>query len=236
MQLFYLPEINGNTAELDSEESIHCTRVLRLNIGDKINIIDGCGHFLEGNIAEIHKKGGCLIHNIQKTADETKRPYKLTVAIAPTKNNDRLEWFLEKATEIGIDEIVPIICEHSERKNLNTERCRKILISAMKQSVKATLPTLYEPIAFKQWLQSVQPQNTYMAHCDKNFLRQELLKQSIVNKHVTILIGPEGDFSGNEIEAAQNIGIQGISLGESRLRTETAGVFTVAMVQIMNQL
>lgn len=233
MQLFYAPNISGNTYTLNEEESKHCIRVLRLTVGDEITLIDGKGGLFKTRIFSPEPKR-CSVEVYESVLEFEKRNHYLHIAIAPTKNIERFEWFLEKATEIGIDEITPLLCEHSERKVINNERLDKIIISAVKQSIKAYVPVLNPLTSFKQFIQSNQTGNLFIAHCATqglNHLKNELKP---LNKS-TILIGPEGDFSSNEIKQATQYNYREISLGKSRLRTETAGVVACHVVNLINQ-
>jgi 16S rRNA (uracil1498-N3)-methyltransferase len=219
MQLFYCPEVLDESYYLNSEESKHCIKVLRKTEGDLISLIDGIGGFYEVQITIASQK---KVHfEIVKTWKEEIRDYKLHIAIAPTKSNDRLEWFLEKATEIGIDEITPIICQHSERKFIKEERLNKIILSATKQSLKSKIPVLNSAISLKEFLSKIHSADCFIAHCEQG-IKQNL--QSVVSNNSIILIGPEGDFSTTEIEVALTSNFTPIGLGNSRLRTETAGI------------
>ena len=236
MQLFYNPNISDSTKEVtfDKEESRHIIKVLRMKEGDAFKITNGKGSFFSAEIISENPKA-CLVRIISEEI-RTPLPYQLHLVVAPTKLNDRYEWFLEKATEIGVSEITPIICDHSERKTIKPERYEKILQSAMKQSLKAYLPILNEAISFKEFLNS---ENKYddlkcIAHCeetDKKSLKSILLPK---NK-TTILIGPEGDFSPEEIELAKKAGYIPVTLGESRLRTETAAIVACHSVAFINE-
>lgn len=234
MQLFYNPEITITTTEItfDKIESKHIVRVLRKKENDILYITNGKGYLFKVKISIASDKK-CIAKIIG--FDEKIKPwnYYLHVAIAPTKNNDRLEWFLEKATEIGIDEITPIICHNSERKIIKTDRLQKIIVSAMKQSLKYTLPKLNAPIKYSDFVKQSKD-NIYIAHCeesDKKTLKEVIKK----NTKSTILIGPEGDFSTAEIKMAIDNDFIPISLGESRLRTETAGLVAVQNISFLHQ-
>lgn len=232
MQLFYVPTIAGTEVILDETESKHAVKVLRLLAGDEVQLIDGKGNFYEAEISEANPKK-CRLAILKTTNEFGKRGFRVHIAIAPTKSIDRLEWFLEKCTEIGIDEITPLLCDHSERQNIKPERLEKILISAMKQSLKAYLPKLNELTPFKDLVLSSDIKNRYIAHCydgGKIHLKDESLK----NKDVLILIGPEGDFSPEEIEFAIQHDFKEISLGDARLRTETAGIVACHIVNLAN--
>lgn len=233
MQLFYVPNISGDEVILDAIESKHAIKVLRLSEGNKVQLIDGAGGFYEAEITAANPKK-CKLKILKTIAGFGKKDYYLHMAIAPTKNIDRTEWFLEKCTEIGVDEITPIISEHSERKVIKTERLERILVSAMKQSVKAYLPKLNELTTFKNLVASSGAKNKYIAHCNNG--EKEHLKNVVPeNKDVLILIGPEGDFSPEEVELAKEHGFTEISLGSARLRTETAGVVACHIVNLANE-
>ena len=230
MQLFYL-EHPEKEIILSAEESKHATKVLRKKEGDILNFTDGKGNFYKAEITVADTRK-CRLEIVSTEQKPKQHNYHLHIAIAPTKNMDRYEWFLEKATEIGIDEITPIICSHSERKIIKTERCNRILLSAMKQSLKFHLPKLNESITLKDFLKQDFDGNKYIAHCeqgDKMELRAEEKAEE-----TTILIGPEGDFSPSEIELALQNQFKAVSLGTSRLRTETAGLVAVHTINVKN--
>ncbi|MFD2600098.1 16S rRNA (uracil(1498)-N(3))-methyltransferase [Sphingobacterium corticis] len=239
MLLFYTPDIRPNHKEylLSEEESKHAIRVLRLNVNDKIHLVNGIGDLFEAEIIDAHPKRTALrILSIQSEFE--KRSYYLHIAVAPTKNIDRLEWFIEKATEIGVDEITPIICEHSERKEVKIDRLNKVAVAAIKQSLKAYLPQINPAISYSQFLTQQQnnSENHYkaIAHCvdmEKTYLPAIFPP----NSSALMLIGPEGDFSPKEIESAQSAGFAMASLGDSRLRTETAALMAVAEVSFINR-
>jgi len=233
MHLFYTPELKNKIHTLDEIESKHCIRVLRLNINDEIQLIDGKGGFHKAKIIDPnHKK--CQVEIIESALEYGKRNHYLHIAIAPTKNMDRFEWFLEKATEIGIDEITPILCEHSERKVLKNERLEKIIISAIKQSIKAYKPVLNPLTKFKDLISKDFDGQKYIAHCEEN--KKISLKNAYSKgENVLLLIGPEGDFSSEEIQQARLFNYNEISLGESRLRTETAGVVACHTINLLNE-
>ncbi len=233
MQLFYVPDIVGAEVVLNETESKHAVKVLRLSEGDTVQIIDGKGGFYEAQISDAHPKR-CKLSISKSTPNFGKKDFKLHIAIAPTKSIDRFEWFLEKCTEIGIDEITPVLCEHSERKTIKPERLEKILISAIKQSLKAYLPKLNQLTSLKEFISETSVTNKFIAHCydsEKTHLKNEHLK----NEDTLILIGPEGDFSSEEIEFATSHGFKEITLGTSRLRTETAGIVACQIVNLANE-
>ena len=233
MQLFYVPNISGTEVFLNETESKHAVRVLRLREGDKVQVIDGVGGFYKTEISEVHPKR-CKLQITQTIKNFEKKNFKLHIAIAPTKNIDRFEWFLEKCTEIGIDEITPLLTEHSERKVIKPERLEKILVSAMKQSLKAYLPKLNELKSFKNLIANSGSSEKFIAHCNEG--EKKHLKNNITKgDNVLILIGPEGDFSPEEIELAKENGFKEISLGNARLRTETAGIVACHIVNLANE-
>ncbi|MBW3517974.1 16S rRNA (uracil(1498)-N(3))-methyltransferase [Flavobacterium sp. NKUCC04_CG] len=223
MQLFYAPDIQAeqNDFFFDKEESKHIIKVLRKKTGDILHVTNGLGFLFELQITlESEKK--CLTKVLSVT-EHPKPNHHIHLAVAPTKMNERFEWFLEKATEMGIQEITPIICDHSERKIIKTERFEKIIQSAMKQSLQFHLPLLNEPISLKDFLKKEREGSLYIAHCEDS--KKTLLKNVITkNEKYTLLIGPEGDFSKSEIETALKNNYQAVSLGNTRLRTETAAL------------
>lgn len=235
MQLFYNEIVKDNAKELifDKIESKHIVRVLRKNPGDILLITDGKGHLFTGEVLIANDKK-CRIKIIHQEKKPKHWNYYLHLAIAPTKLNDRFEWFLEKATEIGIDEITPIICQNSERRVVKLERYEKIIQAAMKQSLKFSLPKINKPVKFSNFLKQDFNDKMCIAHCEES--PKKLLKEVVQQKeNVIILIGPEGDFSSNEIKLAEAKNCIPISLGESRLRTETAGLVAVQNIAFINQ-
>lgn len=235
MQLFYNSEINSDSQQFtfDKTESRHIVRVLRKKEGDKIFITNGLGVLFNSEI-EIANDKRCLVKILESKTHLKPWNYYLHIAIAPTKLNDRFEWFLEKATEIGIDEITPIICDHSERKVLKLDRMEKIVHSAAKQSLKFHFPKLNEPLNFNQFINSDFNGQLFIAHCEETSKKtlKSVLKPST---NTTILIGPEGDFSIKEIQQSLEHNFIPVSLGTSRLRTETAGIVAVYSVAFVNE-
>lgn len=236
MHIFYTPDLrfDDEVYVLNEEESKHCSKVLRLKTGDCVNLVDGIGGFYLGEIIEDHPKRTKLTI-VSKEKEFNKITHYLHIAVAPTKNIDRLEWFLEKATEIGIQEITPIICEHSERKDVKLERLEKIMVSAMKQSLKSYLPKLNKAQPFKSFINEYKGEsNKYIAHCIPAEKRE--IADSFKRKEkYLILIGPEGDFSENEVQIALENGFVPITLGESRLRTETAALQACFEINYLNR-
>ncbi len=231
MTLFYVPNLTSELI-LPEEESLHAVKVLRLKLGSPIIVVDGVGNYHKAHITNSHPKH-CGFEITETIHEYGKLPYNLHIAIAPTKNMERLEWFIEKATEIGISEITPIICRYSERKIVKEDRLEKIIVSAAKQSVKAYFPKLNPTCTFDEFLKKHTEGNRFIAHCyDQD---KKLLKNEVENvKNVIIIIGPEGDFSIEEVENAVNQGFVPVSLGVSRLRTETAAVVACNTVSLMN--
>jgi 16S rRNA (uracil1498-N3)-methyltransferase len=234
VNLFYCENIAGGKAVLSEEESMHCARVLRKRAGDEIVIIDGKGLMCSATLLSINKKA-CEVEVKKIIRQEEKKAFYLHIAIAPTKNISRIEWFLEKATEIGIDEITPIYCEHSERKTVRLDRLAKIVLSATKQSIKATLPLLNEPLSLTNFLEKESgEEKKFIAWCEHD--DQDHLKDNYQEgESVTILVGPEGGFSLPEVELAKSNGFIPVSLGKSRLRTETAGLAACLTINLINE-
>jgi len=233
MHLFYTPDLQDDTYRLSEEESKHCVRVLRLTEGDKLCLVDGKGLFCEAVIISAHPKA-CLLQVVDRKPNFGKRDYRLTIGVSPTKNIDRYEWFLEKATEIGIDEIIPLISRYSERKEIKHERLEKVMVSAIKQSIKAYLPGLSPIRTFKETIKMPFAGQKFIAHCNEG---EKVLLRDVVEKgkDVLVLIGPEGDFSNEEVELAVKEGFIPVSLGDSRLRTETAALVACHTVNLINQ-
>ena len=233
MHIFYTPDINSDTYVLSEEESKHCVKVLRLDTGSLLYLVDGKGGFYTAIVADPHPKRTKL--KIQsKVENFGKRNHYLHIAIAPTKNIERIEWFLEKATEIGIDEITPIICDRSERKDIKTERLNKVITSAIKQSIKAYHPKLNEAVRFSDFIIKNAQSQKFITHCmdgGKTTIKEQL----IPNSNYLVLIGPEGDFTLEEVEAAVNNNFIPASLGNSRLRTETAALEACFEINFLNR-
>lgn len=232
MQLFYEPDISGNIALLNEEESQHALKVLRLKPGDTIRLTDGKGAFYEAEITGVSgKKAALLIH---KKEEQSPPKARLHIAMAPTKNIDRFEYFLEKATELGISEITPLLCDRSERRNLRDDRVEKIVVAAAKQSLKAWMPTLHPLTPFDKFVNTpTLPKQRFLAWCadgDKKSLKDEANQ----NSDILVLIGPEGDFTPAESALAQQQGFGLLTLGETRLRTETAGIFVASVFNFVN--
>jgi 16S rRNA (uracil1498-N3)-methyltransferase len=233
MQLFYEPNFDSSATSIsvNEMESRHISKVLRKTIGETIYLTNGLGICAEGILISNHPKK-CKVE--VKTIIEEKKPnFRLHIAIAPTKANDRFEWFLEKATEIGIDEITPLLCDHSERRKIKADRYEKVLQTAMKQSLKYRLPLLNTMVSFNDLIKSGIDSKKMIAHCEDD-TKEKL--SGTVNRDNLILIGPEGDFSIDEIKKAIKHEFLPISLSEARLRTETAGVVACHTVNLMRSL
>ncbi|HBF87332.1 MAG TPA: 16S rRNA (uracil(1498)-N(3))-methyltransferase [Bacteroidales bacterium] len=232
-RIFYAPEIQLDLHALNDIESKHCIKVLRLKIGDEIVLNDGVGNFYFCEIIDDNYKK-CIVQIKSKQEVEKTTSVNIHIAIAPTKNIDRFEWFLEKTTEIGIDEITPILCERSERKDVKIERVEKIVISAMKQSLKAHLPKLNSLTSFSTLVKTPLDGEKYIAHC--NNATENLVEIYKKGTNAFILIGPEGDFTEKEIKLAKENNFKEISLGKSRLRTETAGIVVCDIINVLNSI
>lgn len=232
MQLFFIPNTESDFYTLSEEESHHCVKVLRLVAGDHIAATDGQGTLCQCTIIEAHPKH-CLIQIDERTDNHNRHSFHLHVAVAPTKNTARMEWFVEKAVEMGIDEITPIVCDHSERCVLRHERLQKIAVSAMKQSLKTFMPIINPPTPLTQLINSSTIQQRFIAYCDGDH-RTPLHNIYRPGQDALILIGPEGDFSQREISLALDNGFQPVTLGQYRLRTETAALAATAYFNLVN--
>lgn len=234
MQLFYNNTLTESSTEIkfSREESKHIAKVLRKKEGDILYITNGRGHFFTARIS-FSNPSQC--HAAIDTFEiQPEKTYSLHLAVAPTKMNDRYEWFLEKATEIGITEITPIICDHSERKVIKAERFERIMQSAMKQSLQSYLPKLHPAISFSEFIANDNTDQLLIAHCEET-QKQSLKTVLQPQTNVTILIGPEGDFSTKEIKLALASGYTPVTLGETRLRTETAAIVAAHSVAFINE-
>lgn len=231
--LFYAPDLAAPGGTLPEEESRHAVRVLRLAAGDRVEVTDGRGNLHTARITEA-SPAACRVE-IVDTLVHPRRSYGLTMAVAPTKNNERYEWWLEKATEIGVDRVVPLLCERSERRVFKTARGAKVIESAMKQSLQAWHPRLDEPTSFAELLGRPFAGDRFIAYCADSTDKRPLSKVVRGGADTLILIGPEGDFSPVEIAAARAAGFAEVSLGASRLRTETAAIVACHTVALINQ-
>lgn len=232
MAIFYTPDIDKHPF-LSQEESGHCVRVLRLSVGDEITLCDGKGNFYKAIIADANAKR-CAVE-VQEVMPQENNAPKVYVAVAPTKNMDRMEWLVEKLTEMGVDGIYFLQTRFSERKVLNTERLVKIAVSAMKQSQRATLPEIGELTSFKDFVKKQAQPQRYICHCypESEAGERVFIKQiDLQGQDVLVMIGPEGDFSLEEVEMARSLGFTTLSLGPMRLRTETAAMLAGMMLRM----
>ena len=240
MELFYSNDIDASRCRLDAEESAHCVRVLRHRVGDTIHVIDGEGTLLTCRLTDDNPRGAEAAI-LERQAHWGAHPYRLTIGCCPTKNNDRFEWFVEKATEVGVDRIVPLIGERSERKVYKPERAQRIALSATKQSLKARIPEIADPVSVKEFIARETPGQAggdvkLIAYCfedaehPRTSIREAL--SAFRGTDVTVLIGPEGDFSPDEAALALQNGYIPVHLGPSRLRTETAAVTAAVAVYL----
>ncbi len=236
MHRFYCPDI-ADTLTLGEEDSKHCVKVLRMGEGDTIEVVDGNGNLYTCRISMAHPKR-CAIEVLDKEQQPPHWGHRIVLAIAPTKNLDRIEWLVEKCVEMGVDRIIPLRCHNSERTVLKTERLKKIMVAAMKQSLKATLPQLDEMTSIMDVIAEGVEGTRCIAYCDAMLPREQRRTLPSVYRpgsDVMVLIGPEGDFSPEEVQAATTAGFVPVTLGESRLRTETAGLMAVASIHAMDQ-
>lgn len=235
MQLFYHSEVSDGDKEIvfPREESKHIVKVLRKKEGDRLHITNGKGWLFITELISANQNS-CTA-KVLSSEKESPPPYYLHLAVAPTKMNDRYEWFLEKATEIGIQEISPIICEHSERKVVKLNRFERVLQSALKQSLHTRFPILNEPLSFSEFLRKEHKGQKFIAHCEEDGDKNLLSKRLKIRSEATILIGPEGDFSSEEIKLAKENGWEPVSLGTSRLRTETAAIVACHTTALINE-
>ena len=229
MNLFYNPGIPGDTFYLDEQESKHAVRVLRLSRGDTVHLVDGRGGWYEATIEDDNPRN-CQLRVVSFTPEYRPLLYRLHMAVSPIKSMDRFEWFLEKATEIGISEITPLLCHRTERKQVKSERLEKIIISAMKQSMKAYKPVLHPAESLDSFLSVRREGILGVAHCLPS--RRTGIAELTSGNEFTFLVGPEGDFTEHEVHAAEGSGYIPFHMGDSRLRTETAAVFACSAVHL----
>jgi 16S rRNA (uracil1498-N3)-methyltransferase len=234
MQIFYAPGITGSIWTLDEKESRHCIRVLRMKKGTPVKLIDGKGNLYEGVIKDPDTIK-CTISVSNVINDFEKRNYRLHIAISPLKNPERFEWFIEKSVEIGIDEITPLICRNTEKQSVKAERLNKIIVSAMKQSLKAKITLLHEPAAFNDFIGRERAEAMLIAHCSSLTEKNSIAEVYKRGDDALFLIGPEGDFSEDEIRSALDRDYKPVHLGSSRLRTETAGIAACHSIYFLNQ-
>lgn len=233
MNLFFREDVSSSPIELDAEESRHCIKVLRLRKGDVIYLTDGKGNLAEAVIADDSIRS-CSVEIQKREKKSTERKYHLTIAIAPTKNHDRFEWFVEKATEIGVDKIIPLICFRSERRTVKKERLKNIAIAALKQSQKFFLPEISEAVLFDDYVKTNNVEQKFICTCGAE-TSSHLKNLCKPKQNYSVLIGPEGDFSPEEIKLALENNFIEASLGTTRLRTETAGIIACSLISFINE-
>jgi len=233
MHIFYTPDINTDFYTLSEEESKHCVKVLRMNVGEKMILIDGKGKHYISEIIDNHPKR-CSVKVTDVVEKQNRKEYNFQIALAPTKNNARFETFLEKITEIGVDEIIPFVSRFSERKSIKSERLEKVIIAATKQSKAFFKPIFQNFTRFEELINTDFKGEKYIAHCYDADTKKALKEVYERGKDVLILIGPEGDFSKEEIQLAVKKGFTEISLSDARLRTETAGIVAGVIIDFMN--
>lgn len=231
---FFAPDIES-TLTLPQSDSQHCVRVLRMQPGDELDVIDGRGHRFRCVLADAHSKHAA-VEIIEKIDMPLCWSQQITVAVAPTKHMDRMEWMVEKLTEIGVNRIIPLLCRRSERKEIKTERLEKIAVSAMKQSLKSVMPEIYPMTPVREVINSFAEAQRFIAYCDPSIPRLNLSQVYQAGKDAVIMIGPEGDFSPEEIKAALDAGWKPVTLGDNRLRTETAAIVGCDTFHIIDQI
>ncbi len=235
MHLFYAPDITTSIYTLSPEESKHCTKAMRLKKGDAIQLTDGKGNRYQANIVD-DSMTKCIVEIIDIQKDNNHLPFHLHIAVAPTKNTDRYEWFVEKAVEIGISEITALICKNSEKTNMKVERIERLCIAALKQSLHCLLPDFNSAVSFEKTVKEAKENQKFIAYCGTDENPIELLQHVCKkNTDTLILIGPEGDFTPQEVALAKQHGFIPVSLGKSRLRTETAALVACNTVHFINQ-
>lgn len=231
---FYAPDIE-TTLTLPQSDSQHCVRVLRMQPGDELEVIDGRGHRFRCVLADAHSKHAA-VEIIEKTDMPLSWPQRITVAVAPTKHMDRMEWMVEKLTEIGVNRIIPLLCQRSERKGIKTERLEKIAVSAMKQSLKSVLPVISPMTSLRNVISEFNGTQRFVAYCDPSVPRHDLCNAYHPATDAVIMIGPEGDFSPDEIASALSCGWIPVTLGDNRLRTETAAIVACDTFHIVDRI
>lgn len=234
MNIFYAPYISGEKCILDEKESRHCIKVLRHRKSDRIIISDGKGGLFEA-VIENADPGGCVVKITGTIEDKQARTYYLHLAVSPLKNPERFEWLIEKSVEIGVDEITPVICSKTEKKTVRIDRAEGIIISAMKQSLKARKTIINKPESFTDFIRSYHSGLKLIAHYSESYERKSVKEAYNNEENIVFLIGPEGDFTANEIESALQEGYIPVHLGRSRLRTETAGIAACHSIYLLNQ-
>lgn len=232
---FYAPDIES-VPVLPESESLHCVKVLRTPAGTPVEVIDGKGNTFTCRLLEAHPKHA-MVEILEKRSKPLPWAYALTVGVAPTKHMDRMEWLTEKLTEVGVNKLVPLLCDRSERRELKIERLEKTAISAMKQSLKAVLPEVCPLTPVRQIIEQCTAEQRFICYCDDNVGKRRVFSKEVrPGADITILIGPEGDFSPAEVDLALTHGFIPVTLGDNRLRTETAALFAASATHVINQL
>lgn len=231
---FYAPDIETDPV-LPEGESLHCVKVLRMQPGAQVEVIDGRGHAYTCRLTDARRKNA-LVQVLEKRDRPLPWSYGLTLAVAPTKHLDRMEWLIEKLTEVGVNRFVPVLCERSERRELKTERLEKIAVSAMKQSLKAVLPEVTPLTSVRRIIEDCTATQRFICYCDDSVKRHSLAREITPGHDTLILIGPEGDFTPGEVELALGHDFIPVTLGNNRLRTETAALYAASAVHIINDL
>lgn len=232
--MFYSPDIASNPV-LPESDSQHCVRVLRYGVGDVIEVVDGKGCIYKCRIVDAHSKH-TMVEIMDREVVALPWSQDITIAVAPTKHIDRMEWLVEKLVEIGVNRIIPLKCHFSERKEIKEERLQKIAVSAMKQSLKAVLPEITPMIPFDKAIDLIPDCQRFVAYCSEEFPKKLLSKDYCPRQDVAILIGPEGDFSSEEISKAVDAGYRPVTLGDTRLRTETAALYSCATFHVADEI
>lgn len=231
---FFAPDIAINPI-LPESESAHCVKVLRTPAGSEIEVVDGRGNTYTCRLVEAHAKHA-MVEIISRKESPLPWPYSLTIAVAPTKHMDRMEWLVEKLTETGINRLIPALTDRSERREIKHERLEKTAVSAMKQSLKASMPQIEPMTPLRRIIENATEPNRFICYCDDSVNRHVMAREITPGADTIILIGPEGDFSPSEVELALKCGFRPVSLGRNRLRTETAALFAASTVHIVNQI
>lgn len=230
---FYCPEIESNPI-LSENDSHHCVKVIRMREGDPVQVVDGKGYKYDCLLEDAHPKHA-MLRILQKTAQPLCWSQNITIAVAPTKMMDRMEWLVEKLVEIGVNRIVPLRCRYSERKELKIERLEKIAVAAMKQSLKAVLPEIWPLTDFDKAIKDISAAQKYIAYCSDQFERISLAQAYLPGQDIIVCIGPEGDFADFEVDAAISAGYKPVTLGDNRLRTETAALYACSIAHAIDQ-
>lgn len=232
MNLFHVPDLHSELLELPEEEAHHATHVLRLKVGDRIGLLDGRGTRAEADLLEANKRR-VVVRIVERSVHAPERKARIHIAVAPTKQIDRIEWFVEKAVELGVDRITPLLSKRSERSRLRTDRLQRVAISAMKQSQRSWLPQLDEPLTLVALLKEELPAQRFFGWCEGE--HASLMESYSADSDALVLIGPEGDFTPEEAEMLRAAGFTAVSIGHARLRTETAALAAVAWMSLVQQ-